>query len=120
MVINKESRIDFIFYINKTLNRKIDRDADPNNLSHQPSIENVKSFKLFPNPNNAVFNILMSKVKTGSLEITDINGKHVYSDFFENKNTFSVNLKNNNNGIYFIKITDSSREISIKKIIINK
>jgi len=53
----------------------------------------------------------MGKVKTGRLEITDINGKHVYSDFFENKNTFSVNLKNKNNGIYFIKITDSSGEI---------
>jgi len=62
----------------------------------------------------------MDKVKTGRLEITDINGKHVYSDFFENKNTFSVNLKNKNNGIYFIKITDSSGEISMKKIIINK
>ncbi|MGE6396863.1 T9SS type A sorting domain-containing protein [Chryseobacterium scophthalmum] len=106
--------------INKTLNRKIDRDADPNNLSNQSSTENAKTFKLFPNPNNGVFNILMDKVKTGRLEITDINGKHVYSDFFENKNTFSVNLKNKNNGIYFIKITDSSGEISMKKIIINK
>lgn len=99
---------------------KVDKNANPNNLNNQLSIEKISTFKLFPNPNNGVFSILMDKVKSGKLDITDINGKNIYSEFFENKNTLSVNLKNKNNGIYFIKITDMTGEISIKKIIINK
>lgn len=103
--------------INKKVDKNIDRNADPNHLIKKLSEENNKTFKILPNPNNGVFNILFTEATSGKLDITDINGKNIRSEFFENKQSIHVNLEQQISGIYLIKITDSKGIISTKKII---
>lgn len=81
------------------------------------------SIKLFPNPSNGNFNLQFDDFKSGDVEvnISDIAGKIVYKNKFQqsgNKINLDINLEN---GVYFMEIINSKLNATVvKKIIIQK
>ncbi|MEP7171157.1 MAG: T9SS type A sorting domain-containing protein, partial [Bacteroidota bacterium] len=74
-------------------------------------------FKLFPNPNNGVFNIsyLLPQNKTGKSEIFDITGKRVYSQTLPQWSTEQqIQLPNISEGLYNCVITSGNVRVSKK------
>ena len=81
-------------------------------------LENVVSMYLYPNPSNGEFILKTSNTINGKIQVTNYIGK-VVNETMINGNYILINLKNNNKGLYFIKLIDSNNNlINIKKIII--
>lgn len=76
--------------------------------------------KIYPNPNNGIFSISypFQKEKFSSLEISDINGRCVYSKNLHESSSFqNISLTNIVSGIYVLKVI-SSKFIVSKLLII--
>ena len=72
---------------------------------------------IYPNPTKGRITIKTEAVfKKTNIKITNIFGKEILNNEFNNTNTVSVNIKNQNRGIYFIHIQTPS-ETTILKII---
>jgi len=73
---------------------------------------------IYPNPNNGLFTINLNKVQVenSNIEITDINGKVIYSENNNTEKTKTIDLSHLSPGMYFVKVSD---EVSnyYKKII---
>jgi hypothetical protein len=80
-------------------------------------IKNTKDskFSIYPNPSKGVFNI-DGLTKSFTVNIFNVYGKLLSIEISNAK----VNLSNQPNGIYLIKILDSNGNFSSKKIILNK
>ena len=77
----------------------------------------LNEFKLYPNPNNG--NFVISGLAVGSsYQILDKQGKLVRSDMV-NSEREEISLKNVSDGIYFLKISASGKETSIKFTVTN-
>lgn len=61
-------------------------------------------FNLFPNPNNGQFTLLNSNAITGTLRIFDMLGKEVMNEQMTGNQMLTVDLRNNQPGIYIIKV----------------
>ncbi len=72
-------------------------------------------FSLYPNPSDGIFNIKFTETKTRRINVIDLQGRIVYSEFNSNQNT-RLDLSNLSKGIYFIDIEGINRR---EKIIIN-
>jgi len=69
---------------------------------------------IYPNPSqNGVYNLNLSE--SGTLKITDINGKIIYSKLL-NKNHTTVDLSGNSAGIYFATFISNEKVYSFKLI----
>lgn len=81
------------------------------------------SVNVYPNPNNGEFNIDMKLDKPTDIKIRVLNiiGQEILNQSISNtmNNTYSINLKNQTNGIYFVEIMVDKNPI-IKKINIVK
>lgn len=98
---------------------KIERNADPNNLKQTFFPANNIIIKLFPNPTDGIFNITLDRDTSGRLDIIDINGVNIHTEFFKNKKTFDLDINSRIKGIYIIKITNYKGEIFTKKVLKN-
>lgn len=69
----------------------------------------LENLLVYPNPNNGEFTIqLPTGAERGYLEVTDLNGRIVYSNTYESyTNELKVELKTVENGIYLVKIGGS-------------
>lgn len=81
---------------------------------------------LYPNPASYEFNIDIDATKEGNLQMSiyTINGVMVMNskaiNLKEGRNTINENISNLNNGIYIVRILDSSnKEVMVKKLIKN-
>jgi acetyl esterase/lipase len=74
---------------------------------------------VFPNPASNVIGI-QSTLPIKEVELTDINGRAVFTATSLNKKAFQINVGNINNGFYIIKSLDQQGGISFKKIMIQK
>lgn len=74
------------------------------------------SLLISPNPNNGKFRIeLNNSIKNTSIEVYDIVGKKVFEEVI-NGNSLSINISDQPNGFYFIKLNTNGKTI-ISKII---
>ncbi len=86
--------------------------------------ENAASgYSVYPNPNNGTFNLVTnSSSETFTIEITDLQGRVVYTSRLNNVQTgttIQIDLNTETNGTYFMRtITDAQQ--GVQKIIINK
>ena len=82
-------------------------------------IDNISenNISIYPNPTNGEF-IIENQQEISKIEIFDITGKSV-KQLLPNSKNVSVNINNQANGIYFIKII-SENKIITKKIVIRK
>lgn len=82
---------------------------------------NVEEFALYPNPNNGEFTVKLQSHSNSNINISvfDIQGRSVFNNSFNNTTNFNqvVKLNNVQAGMYFVKVTDGSKE-TIKKILI--
>jgi len=77
----------------------------------QPAIE---GFSLYPNPTNAILNVITKQNLEKNIQIVDLLGKQVF-----NTTTFktTINVSNLTNGIYIIKVTEAGHVATHKLVI---
>ncbi len=83
------------------------------------NINSPSECKIYPNPSNDIFNISVenSNEKIRSIVVYNQLGMLVLSDDYEKaENSVQINLQNNANGYYFVKIK-TNLGISVKKIL---
>ena len=78
---------------------------------------NNNNISIYPNPNNGQFNIVVSSPKQNtSLEIYNSIGAIVYSQKIVNEQN-TVELTNEANGLYFVKVMCDGKMVGEKKIV---
>jgi len=80
-------------------------------------IENIaaNNVKISPNPSNGIFNIKVTDNSKVSVLITDISGRTVLNSNV-NKQDFTIDLTNQNSGIYFITLKINNKIYNSKLI----
>ncbi len=71
---------------------------------------------ILPNPSDGKFQVKWNGIKANTLEITDILG-NIIVEFRIKNSVMDLDLTSQPKGIYLIKITDSSGNFAIKKIV---
>ncbi len=80
-------------------------------------MEEESLFSVYPNPTDGMFyiNVINNITPQSYIEITNLVGITVYSSLLNN-NTTSIDISDQPNGIYLIKLTSNDKMIT-KKII---
>ncbi len=79
----------------------------------------IAGFSVYPNPSNGTFNVTWPTGDSLSLEVYDILGKSIINQqTSQGERTHTLELSNLASGLYLLKVTDGSRQIT-KKIILN-
>jgi hypothetical protein len=90
------------------------------NSSNKKKIKFIKSAKIYPNPNNGIFNldITLYQKNDVSVDVYDFLGIKIQRKQGKNQSnySFNFNLNNLNQGIYFIKIETNNVTKDIKFI----
>jgi len=82
-------------------------------------IAELNTIKIFPNPNVGIFTILFDEISSGTIQISDITGKVIYTELINsNEQSKIVKLQNLKDGVYILTIKNYNL-IKKAKIIIN-
>lgn len=73
----------------------------------------INNIAVYPNPSNGIFNIQLPVA--ADVEVTNVLGKVVLSTKV-NEGNYQLNLGNNVNGIYFVKINAEGKTKTVKII----
>ena len=74
--------------------------------------EIAKNFSVYPNPTNNIVNINNGNAVDGYiLELTDLNGRTIETYPLNASSTKSVNLENEENGVYLFKISNENSSV---------
>ncbi len=102
-----------------TLRYNIIRDEKaPTNVNISPDIE--KAVRLFPNPSNQSFEVLLNGNELGKVELTlfNVQGQRIGSQYFLNENIDAqFEVQSLPNGVYYLKI-NTEKGAASKKIIV--
>lgn len=84
------------------------------------SIKEIKDqFSIFPNPSQGKFKISSATEEINSLSILDLNGNPVFLLTRNLMGSLNFDLSHLNKGIYFIVLSNSNNDKTIKKLVIN-
>jgi hypothetical protein len=79
------------------------------------------NIRIYPNPNNGLFKLLVTDVKSGSLgiEIMNIHGQILFRNVINDPNGFSesIDLTKIGKGLYLLRINDGNNT-KVEKILI--
>jgi hypothetical protein len=79
------------------------------------SLKENKGFLLFPNPTSGTFKIQSPQLKNSQLEIFNMLGEKIYSDFtLGEESTVSLNAPA---GIYFVRVSDGEKAYTQKLVV---
>jgi PKD repeat protein len=85
-------------------------------LTHSLQINEVQ---VRPNPTNGVITVIVPQEVTNfNVAVYNMLGEQIYSDVV-NSNATKLNLDNQPNGVYFVKVT-SNGEVTTKKVLLSK
>ncbi|MBC7391326.1 MAG: T9SS type A sorting domain-containing protein [Opitutaceae bacterium] len=94
-------------------------EEDPKLLPTEPLVGSP--LQIFPNPNDGEFNVTF-KMKTGDIAtmyIYDMNGMIIYTKEFSHEHQIQhVELKQNEKGVYLLKVVKNKKEIFTDKVIV--
>ena len=76
---------------------------------------NSETVSIYPNPAKDI--ITISNIANSNIEIVDINGKTVISDY-ANSNSYTIDISSLNKGTYFAKIINN-KSIVVKKVVVD-
>ena len=77
-----------------------------------------ESIAVYPNPSNGIFTIEMPNMVSAKVMVMDITGKIVYDNNVISNS--QIKLQNVEQGMYFIRIADTtSGSIVVKKLLVN-
>ena len=79
----------------------------------------INTISIYPNPTKGLVNIVSNNYEIKNISIFDISGKEIVTNDDVNSNNFTINMSNLSSGIYFVKITSSTDEQIVKRIIKN-
>lgn len=83
--------------------------------------ESNPTISIQPNPNNGLFSILNSTIENSSIQIFDVTGREINTIKTSTNSLYTrLDLSNESNGIYFVKIISKSGSVKTEKIIIEK
>ncbi len=107
---------DFITAGTLTMNNVVVLDSPPTciPLSIDEDLK-LNSFVVFPNPTNGLLQIKTER-EIISLEVLDVFGRRI---FYSENNQTEINISDFENGIYFVRLSDSKKNSITKKIIKN-
>ena len=71
---------------------------------------NIKNIKLYPNPTTGKLNILNAKINS-EIEIYSTSGVRVFIGKYEG---FPINIEQLSDGLYFVKINNTTLKVIIK------
>tara|TARA_B100000809_G_C15120264_1_gene524016 strand:- start:182 stop:1999 length:1818 start_codon:yes stop_codon:yes gene_type:complete len=81
---------------------------------------NTDVFEVYPNPTSGNFSIDLNSMEEGFVEVYNLLGKKVLSKKLEgNKYKVDLNIRNQPNGVYLIRL-NTAKGISSKKVLLNK
>ncbi len=83
-------------------------------VENPTSIDILNGVKVYPNPTNGVFNVLLPDEEISSVQITDISGKIILSKEAQGKTV--LDLSREKSGVYFLQI-ENAKGVVVKKII---
>jgi hypothetical protein len=72
----------------------------------QQNAASANGIKVFPNPNNGVFNIEWNNGMAKSAKVSDVSGRVVYTANSE-LNVLTIDLNGFSNGVYFVKVSSN-------------
>lgn len=73
---------------------------------------------LFPNPNNGIFTLAFSHyVESCEVDVYDVLGKIIYRRIMKDGNNFLIDISNCANGVYLVKVSNETINIT-KKIVV--
>lgn len=91
-----------------------DKKEEPVNL-----VKVSKSLTIYPNPSSSSVEFLMKDAKFNKISVISIEGKKVYENRFENKNTFQLDISNFANGLYIVSVVSDDGKLYTEKLIKN-
>ena len=87
-------------------------------LSIEEQQRNQSSVKIYPNPANGNFNIVLNGFNNADVVINDMLGKEVYRNII-NSNRLEVEINNRfKSGLYIIKVTDDYQKVYHTKLVV--
>jgi hypothetical protein len=75
----------------------------------------LSNFKLYPNPNNGEFNIVLENYNNAEIEIFNVLGELVYQSKLTNR-TSTININNHPKGFYLVIVTSNNASL-IKRMV---
>jgi hypothetical protein len=79
--------------------------------------ENLITIDVYPNPSqNGIFTVTSNNRSPVDILILDVTGRSIYTQHFEEKNTFDIDISNYSKGIYCMKIISKSETRNFKLI----
>ena len=73
-------------------------------------IQSPLLFQVYPNPSNGIFNLKnMNAAKNITVEIYNLLGEKIDTFNFQNAEINTIDLRNLNSGVYFVKINDGTQ-----------
>lgn len=84
-------------------------------LLNSIDLTNLAKVNVYPNPTSDIWNIELNETLVSSLELIDLQGKRMYSNYSIQSNQ-SIDASSFPNGIYFLRITSNSESL-IKRVI---
>jgi hypothetical protein len=83
----------------------------------ETELEVANNITLFPNPNNGEFSLLVNEVNSNMLlEVYNSVGQIVLQESITQDKT-AINIANEANGIYFVKVLDGNKTVTFRKIV---
>jgi hypothetical protein len=72
----------------------------------------ISTIRVYPNPTNGSFSIQLENKQEGMLQIYDLQGQVVWSERIASSNVQVVDLSNEQNGIYIVKLITQEEVIT--------
>ena len=103
--------------------------SDAQNLrsSYCPTILGIEYFNnsenslnIYPNPSASTFTITMKNNNIQKIEVINELGQIIFRKENIKNNQYQLDIRNNIDGIYFLKVTDEEKEILYRKIMLKK
>ncbi len=82
-------------------------------------LTNIDGISIYPNPTKNIINITSASIKNSEVAIFNMLGEMVYQNNSSTKNTITVDLSNQPNGVYFVKVKTNDK-VSTRKIMLTK
>lgn len=78
--------------------------------------KSITDFSIFPNPTSDILNLVNESKKHANMQLLDASGRSILSQTLSPGNN-AIDLTSLNRGVYFIRIIDGNRVISIERIV---
>lgn len=96
----------------------IGKNSLTSSIGEQATIVEPIEAKLYPNPSKGILNIESATKNISSVQVYDITGQLIVESTNENDNSkVSLDISNNKNGLYIIKINSVEGNSIIKKVL---